>query len=207
MNIVILTNEELKNELLAQGLNDRAMVHYISTPQEFQNYTDADIYMDLLYSNNPERESLLKKLHPKPVVVNDLLGNYSERSNLVRINGWNTFLKRPIVEACGPEDLKEKINELFTCFHKKVEWTPAVPGFISARIIAMIINEAYFALQEEVSSKEEIDIAMKAGTNYPHGPFEWSNMIGLKKIYELLSILAKTNKRYEPADLLRKESE
>ncbi len=41
------------------------------------------------------------------------------------------------------------------------------PGFVSARIVAMIINEAYFTWEAGTSSKEEIDIAMKLGTGYP----------------------------------------
>jgi 3-hydroxyacyl-CoA dehydrogenase len=45
----------------------------------------------------------------------------------------------------------------------------------------MIINEAYFALEDNVSTKAETDIAMKLGTNYPYGPFEWGQLIGLKK--------------------------
>ena len=47
---------------------------------------------------------------------------------------------------------------------------------------------------------------MKLGTNYPYGPFEWSKKIGLKKIYDLLTLLAKTNARYEPSPLLKKEA-
>ena len=70
----------------------------------------------------------------------------------------------------------------------------------------MIINEAYFSLSEKVSSKEEIDIAMKLGTNYPYGPFEWSQKIGLKNIYNLLRILEKEESRYKAADLLRDEA-
>ena len=70
----------------------------------------------------------------------------------------------------------------------------------------MIINEAYFALEEGVSTKEEIDTAMKLGTNYPYGPFEWAKKIGLKNIFQLLDKLHKTNLRYEPAALLKKEA-
>jgi 3-hydroxybutyryl-CoA dehydrogenase len=70
----------------------------------------------------------------------------------------------------------------------------------------MIINEAYFALDEKVSSKEEIDIAMKLGTNYPFGPFEWSNKIGIKKICDLLNVLKEINPRYQPNYLLEKEA-
>ena len=73
-------------------------------------------------------------------------------------------------------------------------------------MVATVINEAYFTLEEKVSSKEEIDIAMKLGTNYPYGPFEWSKKIGLKKIFDLLTLLAKTNARYEPSPLLKKEA-
>ncbi len=56
------------------------------------------------------------------------------------------------------------------------------PGFVSARIVSMIINEAYFTLEAGTSTKEEIDIAMKLGTGYPFGPFEWGEMIGLSRI-------------------------
>ena len=59
---------------------------------------------------------------------------------------------------------------------------------------------------KKVSSKEEIDIAMKLGTNYPYGPFEWSQKIGLKNIYNLLRILEKEESRYKAADLLRDEA-
>ena len=92
------------------------------------------------------------------------------------------------------------------CFNKKTEWTPDIPGFITARVISTIINEAYFSLEGKVSSREEIDTAMKLGTSYPYGPFEWSRIIGIKNIYSLLNILSRKNKRYLPSDLLKKEA-
>ena len=79
------------------------------------------------------------------------------------------------------------------------------PGFIAARIIAMIINEAYFAVDENVSSKTEIDTAMKLGTNYPYGPFEWAELIGTNNILALLQKLNSTDSRYQPAAFLIKE--
>jgi 3-hydroxybutyryl-CoA dehydrogenase len=71
--------------------------------------------------------------------------------------------------------------------------------------VAMIINEAWLSFGEGVSAKEEIDVAMKLGTNYPYGPFEWCNIIGPKKVYSLLNELSKTNLRYQPASLLKEE--
>ena len=83
--------------------------------------------------------------------------------------------------------------------NKRYIFVPDEPGFISARIIAMIINEAYYALDEKVSSKTDIDIAMKLGTNYPYGPFEWSNIIGVQQVYKLLAKLSLTDERFFPS--------
>ena len=81
-------------------------------------------------------------------------------------------------------------------------WVGDDYGFIAARIISMIINEAYFALEENVSTKEQIDVAMKLGTNYPYGPFEWSKKIGLINILNLLQKLAQGDPRYTVCALL-----
>jgi 3-hydroxybutyryl-CoA dehydrogenase len=57
-------------------------------------------------------------------------------------------------------------------------------------------------LGDEVSTKAAIDIAMKLGTNYPYGPFEWAEKIGLKNIFSLLQKLSLQDKRYQPAPAL-----
>jgi 3-hydroxybutyryl-CoA dehydrogenase len=74
---------------------------------------------------------------------------------------------------------------------------------IGPRILAAIINEAWYTWEEQVSSKEAIDTAMKLGTNYPMGPFEWGELIGLEKITGMLWALSKTDPRYVPAQALR----
>ncbi|HEV2483410.1 MAG TPA: 3-hydroxyacyl-CoA dehydrogenase family protein [Puia sp.] len=79
---------------------------------------------------------------------------------------------------------------------------PDVPGMISARVVAGIINEAWYTWEEKVSTKEEIDTAMRLGTNYPLGPFEWGERIGLAKIVGLLLALSETDPRYTPARTL-----
>ncbi|HKB45756.1 MAG TPA: 3-hydroxyacyl-CoA dehydrogenase family protein [Chitinophagaceae bacterium] len=207
MMIIVLANENLKMELLAQGVSENVAIHWITEPKELLHYRDADAYIDLLFQNDSERIKLLQQLQPKPILINAVIPALNQLpGDFIRFNGWNTFLKRPVIEAAGiDEKIKSKAEEIFSLFNKKAEWVTDVPGFISARVIAMIINEAWFALSEKVSTKEEIDIAMKLGTNYPYGPFEWSEKIGLKNVYELLFTLSKTSTRYEPAGLLKKE--
>jgi hypothetical protein len=76
-------------------------------------------------------------------------------------------------------------------------------GFIFPRTIVQIINEAYFALDEGVASKEDINRAMKFGVNYPKGPFEWSE--GREEYVKLLlnELFQKTqDKRYLASRLL-----
>ncbi len=75
-----------------------------------------------------------------------------------------------MVEAAGTDEAtRKKAESIFTEFGKTIAWTPDVMGFISARVVAMVINEAYFSLLEDVSSREAMDTAMKLGTNYPMG--------------------------------------
>ena len=212
MKIAVLANTILKEELLLQGIKDDTELLWANDITELTSYNNVDAYIDLLFENEDQRPDsyrvqLLKKLQPIVFVNSVIASEISLPENLIRINGWPTFLKRSLIEASSQnEKLKTKAEEVFLCFNKKIEWTPDIPGFITARVIAMIINEAYFALNEKVSTKEEIDLAMKLGANYPYGPFEWSKKIGLKNIYALLAELYKTNSRYEPAALLKKES-
>ena len=62
-------------------------------------------------------------------------------------------------------------------------------GLVMPRILCMLANEAYFAMMEGVASGDDIDTAMKLGTNYPHGPVEWTGKIGIKQIHAVLSAL------------------
>jgi len=205
MKIAIITDDALKEEWISQGMQNAVQVEWLSEPKTIEN---ADCYIDLLFHPDAERINKLQELQPALIIVNSVLfAGDSLPPNFIRINGWPTFLKRTVVEtSSSSDDLKTGAEKVFASFNRKTEWVPGVPGFITARVISMIINEAYFSLEENVSGKEEIDTAMKLGTNYPFGPFEWSKKIGLKNVYELLTILSNENSRYEPSALLKKEA-
>jgi 3-hydroxybutyryl-CoA dehydrogenase len=141
-----------------------------------------------------------------PVFINSVtktLSNIKSKENVIRINAWQGFLEKEIWELAGSISLE--VASIIKTLNKKYITVDDEPGFVSARIIAMIINEAYFAKGENVSTEAEIDIAMKLGTNYPYGPFEWSNIIGLKNIYQLLKKLSETDERYLPAPEIENE--
>ena len=208
MRLVVLANEQQKEELLSAGINDDCKIDWINSSKEFSSYPDADAMMDLLFEENGYQATHLKSFLPKTIFVNSIAKTISEIGfPFIRINAWPGFLKRNIAEvACGNESNKKGAEKILSLLNKKTEWVPDVKGFISARVVSMIINEAWFALAENVSTKEEIDIAMKLGTNYPYGPFEWGKKVGLKNITALLGELSLTEKRYIPAPLLVKEA-
>jgi 3-hydroxybutyryl-CoA dehydrogenase len=208
MQLVVHTDEILKEELLSDGTAGDVELVWVKNVEEFTRYKNADGYIDLLFDGEPQRIEQLRIVLPKLVIVNSVVMTLHKLNlPIVRINAWRGFLKRQVVEAsCNDEKIKLAAGKIFSLLNKRVEWVEDKPGFITARVIAMIVNEAWFALGGAVSTKEEIDTAMKLGVNYPCGPFEWCDQIGIKNIYKLLGELSKMNPRYEPAALLEKEA-
>jgi 3-hydroxybutyryl-CoA dehydrogenase len=138
-----------------------------------------------------------------PVFINSAVAALPTEQ-LVGINGWPYFLQKNQWEVAG--NINGRVQTVLEALGKTAIPAPASPGLISARVIAMVINEAYFALADGVSSRADIDTAMKLGTNYPHGPFEWVALLGVRNIYQLLDTLAQTDDRCTPAPLLQKEA-
>lgn len=88
--------------------------------------------------------------------------------------------------------------------YSPVETSIVSCGFVFPRTIVQIINEAHFALEDEVASKEDINRAMKFGVNYPKGPFEWSEGRELYVKTLLNELLQKTgDKRYIASELIK----
>lgn len=164
----------------------------------FTHHPDAGAYFNLYENAAAADYSGLSA----PIFINAVTDTLKagETASLIRINGWPGFLQRNVWEAAG--NIDDRAKEILSSLNKKLLAVADEPGLVAARVIAMIINEAYFALADEVSSREEIDTAMKLGTNYPFGPFEWAGKIGLEKIARLLQVLSETDKRYLPCPLL-----
>ena len=140
-----------------------------------------------------------------PVFINSVsqtLAGNSLPENVVRMNGWPGFIEKPIWEISGA--VSPAHQQVMNALGKQWIAVPDLIGFISCRVIAMIINEAFFAVESGVSSEADINTAMRLGTNYPYGPFEWADLIGRKELFQLLNLLAASDPRYSPCPALMK---
>ena len=80
-----------------------------------------------------------------------------------------------------------------------------VPGLIAARTLAVIANEAWETTLHGVATADDIDLAMRLGTNYPAGPFEWTAAWGTGAVVGILDRLWETyhDTRYRTSRALR----
>jgi 3-hydroxybutyryl-CoA dehydrogenase len=79
------------------------------------------------------------------------------------------------------------------------------PGFITSRVSALISNEAFALLETGIASAEDIDKALKLGLNYPMGPLELADLVGLDVCLNVLEYLHQTlGEKYRPSPLLQR---
>lgn len=207
MQIAVKAGVEEKRAFLSKGIPPGITIQWLGE-NDLLAGAKADVYFDLLF--NSEFTAADEFITGRPVFVNGVTCTAAElkHSNYIRLNAWAGFLERPVTElAAANNDAKAAAEAVFASLGWQYTWVPDEPGMVAARVVSMIINEAFFALADGVSTREEIDTAMKLGTNYPYGPFEWGRKIGLANIFFLLKKLQKQyGNRYAPAPLLEQEA-
>jgi 3-hydroxybutyryl-CoA dehydrogenase len=198
MQLVVLGTDEQWDEITiaTEGVDWVRAV----TPFSFAEYSNATAFFILVDEVTKNFTSTDKTIFLNSVTIP--LHKLNTPPNVVRINGWPTFLQRSVWEIGG--NITIAANDVLVKMNKQHVFVKDEVGFVADKTVAMIINEAFFALGDGVSTESDIDIAMKLGTNYPYGPFEWATKIGVKNIYNLLFELSKNDTRYTPAPSLVK---
>ncbi len=131
---------------------------------------------------------------------------------LIGIGALPTLIAQRLVELAPTSHTDERFMagavEFLRKAGKEVSVVQDRVGMVMPRILCMLINEAAFALSEQIASPQDIDAAMKLGTNYPSGPIEWGSRIGFTNVLAVLDALYADlhEDRYRAAPLLRQLS-
>lgn len=191
MRTGILASEDRKAAwLLWPGENTD--VTWVQDTQSAKNF---ELFIDLNFDTHPERIAdyagntdslfLLSAVNCTPELAFANAGLHYSGEKIFGINAIPTFAERNTLEASNPFGLDVKMVENLN-LRNSVEWVKSRVGMVTPRVVFMIINEAYYTVQEGTAGKTDIDTAMKLGTNYPMGPFEWCEKAGLDNVYETL---------------------
>lgn len=131
--------------------------------------------------------------------------------HVIGYSAMGLYVENPVIEIARAKQAKDVMTQRAHHFLgalgiRAIE-VPEIPGMILGRIVAMLVNEATSALMEGVSTPEDIDAAMKLGTNYPLGPLAWADRIGLDVVLAILDHLFDEygDPRYCPMTLLKQK--
>lgn len=215
MRIIAIGEEEKFEELKARiGENSAIELDY-SDGDEEEDFEEYDAIFDLNFDDDNTNFAAYAQLKEVPVFVSAAKLQLAEavyvldakiRCRLFGINTLPTFIGNDVWEVSlfrkfETADL-DKVMKLLN-----IKWLPVEDrvGMVKPRVIFMIINEACYTLQEGTASIEDIDTSMKLGTNYPFGPFEWCDRIGITHVFETLTAIYEDTKdeRYKVCPLLK----
>lgn len=97
------------------------------------------------------------------------------------------------------------IHDMTLALNKSPVEVRDVPGFVSNRVLQLMINEAIYCLYEGVANVEDIDTVLKLGMNHPMGPLQLADFIGLDTVLAVMEVLHEGygDSKYRPSPLLR----
>ncbi len=139
------------------------------------------------------------------------LANVTKRPD--RVVGMHFFNPAPVMKLVevirGSETSDATVTlakDLCARLGKEPVEVQEAPGFVVNRLLVPMMNEAFNLLQEGVASPEDIDKAMKLGTNMPMGPFELADYTGLDIGLDVMEVLYREtgDPKFRPSPLLRK---
>ncbi len=216
MKILVVADEPRQSELLHK-LRKADAVDALNEEEffEFDDFDSYDAIFDLNFENHIEALEEYAALRNTLIVVSGIktalcelvyLEEFDEEVNLVGLCDLPGLINRDKAEISL---LNEGDSIKAIAFFKSLDWPCIIikdrVGMVTPRIILMIINEASYTLQEGTASIDDIDSSMKLGTNYPFGPFEWCDKIGVENVYETLEAIYHDthDERYKVCPLLK----
>ncbi|MBL6449696.1 3-hydroxyacyl-CoA dehydrogenase [Fulvivirga sp. 29W222] len=214
MKILIIGEEENFLEF-KEKFSENHEYTFLSQLTSPRFLSEKDLVFDFIIDENPDHFECYKNPGNAVVFLNTVKISLAELAflngpvdgNIFGFNGLPTFVNRDVLEVTTLENNEDVLIKVFESLDAEYKLVDDRVGMVTPRIIFMIINEAFYTVQEGTASREDINSGMRLGTNYPHGPFEWLELIGVHHVYETLEAIYEDTKdeRYKICPLLKKE--
>lgn len=199
----------------------KSILSRIYMTKMFSDLEDVDLVIEAIFENMDVKKETFTKLDAsiRPEVI--LATNTSSlpiveiavcTKRADKVVGMHFFNPAPVMKLV--EIIKtlttsdETVNfayDFAKVLGKEPVRTKDAPGFIVNRILIPMLNEAVFALQDGVGTPEDIDKAMKLGTNQPIGPLALIDLIGLDVTLDVMDTFYREfqDSKFRAAPLLR----
>ena len=199
----------------------KSILSRIYVTKMYSDLSDVDLVIEAIFENLEIKKETFTSLDAstRPEIV--LATNTSSLSIVEiavstkrpdKVVGMHFFNPAPVMKLVEiikalttSDETFEFACEFAKSLGKESVKTKDVPGFIVNRVLMPMLNEAVFALQDGVGSAEDIDKAMKLGTNQPIGPLALIDLIGLDVTLDVIDVLYKEfrDPKFRAAPLLR----
>lgn len=216
MNILVRATKNRFDELNQKLSESGHTLHWLDDNDLISPQLNGyELIMDLNFDEKSNQLHLYAGFSGLPVIVGSVkqslakaYHDFGRKLNclLIGMNTLPSFIHRSVAEVSllHSED-SDKAQAIINALGWKMILCDDRVGMVTPRVICMIINEACFTLQEGTAGMRDIDTSMKLGTNYPFGPFEWADRIGIKHVYETLEAVYQDthDERYKACPLLK----
>ncbi|PCI57756.1 MAG: 3-hydroxyacyl-CoA dehydrogenase PaaC [Gammaproteobacteria bacterium] len=178
--IDLIKNSQLSSKINADSTESKLVVDAVT----------------IVLTNGLSASEVARKSNQENLIVFDLAFDYLSSNRIVLAKA----------EQASDLALNTAIG-FFQALGKKVTVINDIPGLLVMRTVCMLANEAADAVNQNVASAVDVDIAMCKGVNYPKGPLLWADELGVDTVFTVLTNLQESygEDRYRPSILLRKK--